>query len=99
MLQSFIYLKLSVAGHLFLFVARTRDHFWSIKPGLPLFLAVVGTQIAATLITVYGELLPAIGWQLAIFVWIYSLIEFVIVDFSKIPTYKLLEHKGLIFHR
>ena len=46
MLQSFIYLKLSVAGHLFLFVARTRDHFWSIKPGLPLFLAVVGTQIA-----------------------------------------------------
>ncbi|MFZ0510282.1 MAG: plasma-membrane proton-efflux P-type ATPase [Candidatus Nitrosopolaris sp.] len=98
-LQSFIYLKLSVAGHLFLFAARTRHHFWSIKPGIRLFLAVVGTQITATLITVYGVLLPAIGWKLAIFVWIYSLIEFVIVDFSKIPTYNLLEHKGLIFHR
>ncbi len=98
-LQSFIYLKLSLAGHLFLFVARTRHHFWSIKPGISLFLAVVSTQIVATLITVYGILLPAIGWQLAIFVWIYSLIEFVIVDFSKIPIYNLLDHKGLIFRR
>ncbi len=98
-IQSFIYLKLSVAGHLFLFAARTRQHFWSIKPGLPLFIAVIGTQITATLITVYGILLPAIGWQLAIFVWIYSLIEFVIVDFSKIPLYKLLDHRGVIFHK
>jgi H+-transporting ATPase len=99
MLQSFIYLKLSVAGHLFLFAARTRSHFWSIRPGILLFLAVVGTQITATLITVYGILLPAIGWKLAILVWIYSFIEFVIVDFSKIPIYDLLEHKGLTFHR
>lgn len=99
MLQSFIYLKLSVAGHLFLLVARTRQHFWSPMPALPLLLAVIGTQITATLIVVYGILLPAIGWQLAIFVWIYSLIEFVVVDFSKIPIYNLLEHKGLMFHR
>ncbi|HZD35492.1 MAG TPA: hypothetical protein VE130_09835, partial [Nitrososphaeraceae archaeon] len=87
------------AGHLFLFVARTKNHFWSIKPALPLFMAVICTQITATLIVVYGILLPAIGWQLAIFVWIYSLVEFVVVDFSKIPIYNLLEHKGLIFHR
>ncbi len=97
MLQSFIYLKLSVAGHLFLFAARTKRHFWSIRPGILLFLAVAGTQITATLITVYGILLPAISWQLAIFVWICS-IEFIIVDFS-IPIYNLLEHKGLIFNR
>jgi H+-transporting ATPase len=99
MIQSFIYLKLSYAGQLFLFAARTRHHFWSVKPGRPLFLAIAGTQITATLITVYGILFTAIGWQLALFVWIYSLIEFVIVDFSKIPIYNLLEHKGLIFHR
>jgi H+-transporting ATPase len=99
LMQSFIYLKLSVAGHLFLFVARTRHHFWSIRPALPLFLAVIGTQITATLIVVYGILLPAIGWQLAIFVWVYSLVGFVITDFAKIPIYNLLEHRGVIFHR
>ena len=43
-LQSFIYLKLSVAGHLTVFVARTKKSFWSIKPSIQLFMAVVVTQ-------------------------------------------------------
>ena len=81
-LQSFIYLKLSVAGHLTVFVARTREHFWSIKPARPLFLAVVFTQLTATLITVYGVLLPAMGWGLALFVWGYAFLLFVVTDFS-----------------
>ena len=68
-LQPFIYLKLSVAGHLTVFVARTRDHFWTIRPAKQLLLAVVLTQLTATLITVYGILLPAMGWGLALFVW------------------------------
>lgn len=98
-IQSFIYLKLSVAGHLFLFVARTRDHFWTNKPGKYLFFAVVTTQIFATIIVVSGILLPAIDWQLALFVWIYSLIWFLISDFLKLPIYNLLEHKGLKFQQ
>ncbi|HEX3014044.1 MAG TPA: plasma-membrane proton-efflux P-type ATPase, partial [Methanobacterium sp.] len=80
LLQSFIYLKLSVAGHMTVFVARTKGHFWSVKPALPLFLAVVITQTIATLIVVYGFLLPAIGWGLAAFIWGYALIAFVITD-------------------
>jgi H+-transporting ATPase len=83
-LQSFIYLKLSVARHLTVFVARTRDHFWSIKPAPQLFLAVVFTQLTGTLITVYGILLPAMGWGLALFVWGYAFLLFIITDFMKI---------------
>ena len=64
-LQSFIYLKLSVAGHLTVFVARTKGHFWSVKPAKPLLFAVIATQVVATIITVYGILLPAMGWELA----------------------------------
>jgi H+-transporting ATPase len=48
-LQSFIYLKLSVAGHLTMFVARTKGHFWSVKPAKILFIAIVVTQMIATL--------------------------------------------------
>ncbi len=44
-LQSFIYLKLSVAGHLALFVPRTKGPFWSVRPAKPLLLAVVLTQL------------------------------------------------------
>lgn len=98
-LQSFIYLKLSVAGHLTVFVARTRRRFWSIKPAPQLFLAVVFTQLMATLITVYGVLLPAMGWGLALFVWGYALLLFVVTDFLKVHFYKVLDHSGIKFHR
>jgi H+-transporting ATPase len=98
-LQSFIYLKLSVAGHLTVFVARTRRSFWSVRPAKQLFIAVVATQSVATLITVYGILLPAMGWGLAIFVWGYALMLFLVTDFLKVRLYKLLDHRGIIFHR
>jgi H+-transporting ATPase len=98
-LQSFIYLKLSVAGHLTVFVARTKGHFWSVKPAKPLLFAVIATQLTATIITVYGILLPAMGWGLAALVWGYALSLFVITDFAKVRLYKLLNHTGVIFHR
>jgi H+-transporting ATPase len=98
-LQSFIYLKLSVAGHLTVFVARTKGHFWSVKPALPLFAAVILTQLIATLITVYGILLPAMGWKLALLVWTYALAAFVITDFIKVRVFTLLDHSGLRFRR
>jgi H+-transporting ATPase len=96
-LQSFIYLKLSVAGHLTIFVARTKGHFWSVKPAKPLLFAVIATQIVATIITVYGILLPAMGWGLAALVWGYALLLFVITDFAKVRLYKLLNHTGVAF--
>jgi H+-transporting ATPase len=98
-LQSFIYLKLSVAGHLTIFVARTRGHFWSTRPSMILFSAIVITQVTATIITVYGLLLPAMGWALAGFVWAYAFILFLITDFLKVRLYKLLNHRDIKFHR
>lgn len=92
-LQSFIYLKLSVAGHLMVFIARTKGPFWSVKPALPLFLAIVLTQLVATIITVYGILLPAMGWNLAIFIWVYAFIAFLITDRIKLLVYKVLDSK------
>jgi H+-transporting ATPase len=96
-LQSFIYLKLSVAGQLTVFVARTRGHFWSVKPAWQLLAAVIGTQSIAVIITVYGILLPAMGWGYAIFIIAYALTAFVITDFLKIPIYRLLDHTGVRF--
>ncbi len=96
-LQSFIYLKLSVAGHLTVFVARTKGHFWTVRPATPLLLAVITTQIIATLIVIFGFLLPAMSWKLALFVWGYALVAFVITDFLKIQAYKILDHTKMKF--
>ena len=94
-LQSFIYLKLSVAGHLALLVARTKGPFWSVRPAKPLLLAVILTQLTATIITVYGILLPAMGWYLAALVWGYALVMFLVQDFLKVRFYRLLDRERI----
>ena len=43
-LQTLMYLLLSVAGHLTIFLTRTRGPFWSIRPARILWIAVLGTQ-------------------------------------------------------
>jgi H+-transporting ATPase len=93
-IQSFILLKLAVAGHLTLFVARTKGPFWSIRPGRSLFAAIVLTKVVATIITVYGILMPAIGWNLAALVWGYALVWFLIQDVLKVQFYKLLDRRA-----
>ena len=75
-IQTLMYLKLSVAGHLTIFVTRTRGPFWSIRPAPILLLAVVGTQVLATLIAVYGVFMTPIGWGWAPLVWGYALAWF-----------------------
>ena len=75
-LQTLMYLMLSVAGHLTIFLTRTRGPFWSIRPARILWMAVLGTQIVATLIAVYGLFMTPLGWGWAAFVWGYALVWF-----------------------
>jgi H+-transporting ATPase len=96
-IQSFIYLKLAVAGNMTVFVARTKAHFWSVKPAKQLLFASIAVQFTAIMITVYGILLPAMGWELAALVWSYAFSLFVITDFAKVRLYKLLNHTGIAF--
>jgi H+-transporting ATPase len=96
MLQSFIFLKLSVAGHMTVFVARTRGPFWSIRPSRAILLATTLTQAAATLIVVYGLFVTPIGWRLALIVWGYAFLAFLITDVLKVRLYRLLEYEGLM---
>ena len=90
-IQSLIYLKLSVAGHLTIFVTRTRGPFWSIRPARILLIAVLGTQMIATLIAVYGVFMAPIGWGWALAVWGYALVWFVINDRIKLAAYRIFD--------
>jgi H+-transporting ATPase len=86
-----MYLKLSVAGHLTIFLTRTRGPFWSIRPARILWMAVLGTQIVATLIAVYGVFMTPLGWKWAGFVWGYALIWFLINDRVKLLAYRIFD--------
>jgi H+-transporting ATPase len=90
-IQTLMYLKLSVAGHLTIFLTRTRGPFWSIRPARALWMAVVGTQIAATLISVYGLFMTPLGWGWALFVWGYALVWFLVNDRLKLFAYRVFD--------
>ena len=94
LIRTLIYLKLSVSGHLTVFVTRSRRAFWSPPAPAPILLgAVVGTQVIATLIAVYGALMTPLGWVWAGVVWTYALFWFLIEDRVKIATYRWLDRR------
>ena len=93
-LQTMMYLMLSVAGHLTIFLTRTRGPFWSIRPAPILWIAVLGTQCIATVIAVYGLFMTPLGWGWAIFVWGYALVWALVTDRVKLLAYRVLDRTG-----
>jgi H+-transporting ATPase len=89
--QTLMYLKLSVAGHLTIFLTRTRGPFWSIRPAKTLWIAVLGTQTVATLIAVYGLFMAPLGWKWAAFVWGYAIAWALINDRIKLLAYRIFD--------
>jgi H+-transporting ATPase len=91
-IQTLMYLKLSVAGHLTIFLTRTRGPFWSIRPARILWMAVLGTQVLATLIAVHGAyVMTPLGWGWALFVWVYALAWFLLNDRLKLLAYRIFD--------
>jgi H+-transporting ATPase len=90
-IQTLMYLKLSVAGHLTIFLTRTRGPFWSIRPARILLIAVFCTQAIATLIAVYGVFMTPLGWGWTAFVWGYALGWFLVNDRVKLLVYRVLD--------
>ena len=89
-LQTLVFLKLAVAGHLTIFVTRTEGPLWSIRPGKLLFWSAVATKAAATIIAVVGipgAVAPIPAW-IAGFLWLYALAWMLILDQLKVLYYK-----------
>ncbi|KPK32474.1 MAG: metal-transporting ATPase [Chlamydiae bacterium SM23_39] len=95
-IQSLIFLKLSIAGHLSLFIARTKNTFFSKPhPSLILFSAILATQCLAALIVGFGIFVAPLEWKYIGFTWAYALIWFVITDRIKILFYKHLDFQSI----
>jgi H+-transporting ATPase len=83
-LQSLIFLKLVVAGHMTLLVARSRQAFYAPPyPRKVLLLAITGTQILAALIVGLGWFVAPIAWSYVLLVWLYCLVWLFIEDSAK----------------
>ena len=93
-LQTIIFLKLAVAGHLTLLVTRTRHFFLTSPYPAPILLfAIISTQIVSTLIARMGWFVTPISWEYIELIWAYCLVWVFINDSVKLLVYRHLEHK------
>jgi len=87
-IQTIIFLKLVVAGHLTLFVARTKESFYRRPFPAPILLtAIVATQIIAALIAGLGIFVTAIPWSYVGYIWLYCIVWIFIEDGVKKAVY------------
>jgi H+-transporting ATPase len=88
-LQTLIFLKLLVAGHLTIYLTRNVGWFWERPfPSWRLIVACETTQVIGTLAAVYGWFVEPIGWGYALLVWAYALVWFVINNVGKVWVYR-----------
>ena len=92
--QSFIFLKMAVAGHLTLFISRSKGFF--LKKPYPagvMIWSAVGTKIAATILVAYGfGIVTPISWEAIGLIWAYSITWALVTDWAKLMVYHHLDH-------
>jgi len=92
--QSLVFLKLLVAGHMTIYLTRNKGPIWERPwPSWKLIVPCEATQVVGTLFVVYGWFVAPTGWPLALMVWGYAIVSFLIASAIKVGTYQLLEHR------
>ena len=94
--QALIFLKLLVSGHMTIYLTRNKGPIWERPwPNWRLVVPSEATQLAGTLIVVYGFFMAPTGWPLALMVWGYALISFAVASAVKIGAYRLLDRHAI----
>ena len=94
-LQTVIFLKLAVAGHMTLFVARTKHSFITCPYPAPILpAAIAGTQVIAALIAAFGWFVTPIPWSYIGLIWAYCIVWIFIEDTMKIVVYHHIERSA-----
>ena len=89
-IQTFIFLKMAVAGHLTLFVTRTPRMFLRKPYPSPVLLwSAIVTKLLATLFVVYPfGLITPISWRSVGIVWAYCIVWLFMGDLAKLTVYR-----------
>ncbi len=94
-LQTIIFLKLAIAGHMTLFVARTKKSFMARPFPAPILMAaIIGTKVVAMLIAAFGWFVTPIPWSYIGWIWMYCIVWTFIEDAMKLVVYRHMERTG-----
>jgi H+-transporting ATPase len=102
-IQTYVFLKMAVAGHLVLFAARAKEHMWKRPWPAPVMVwSAVITKLAATILAAYGfGLITPISWPEIAMIWGYSILSAMVTDLVKVQVYRHLQrstprHRGFL---
>lgn len=100
-IQTFIFLKLAVAGHLTLFVTRSKGPFYKKPYPAPVLLwSAVATKILATIFVLFPlGLITPISLADAAFIWGYCIAWIFVEDWVKRSLYRHMQHQGTKAHQ
>ncbi|CAO3568489.1 unnamed protein product [Mortierella alpina] len=88
-LDSIMYLHISSAPHFLIFSTRLTGYFWESVPSLMFTSVIVGTQVIALVMVIFGWLTPAVPVGQALSVFAISFASCVVLDFIKVQVFKL----------
>ncbi len=94
--QTYIFLKMAVSGHLTLFLARSKGFFLKKPHPAPVMIwSALATKIIGTLLAAYGfGLITPIRWYEINLIWGYSIAWTFLTDWAKILVYRHFNLKG-----
>ncbi len=72
-IQTVFFLKLTVGGHLLIYVAHTKERWWKFLPSKQVIVATTITQALATVLALTGLFMGGpISWQWVAFIWAWA---------------------------
>jgi len=94
-IQTYIFLKMAVAGHLTLFVSRSKGFFLKKPYPAPVMIwSAVGTKLLGTILAAYGfGLITPITWPQIALIWGYSITWAFLTDWAKARVYQHFDMK------
>jgi len=97
-ITAMIYMEISIANFMNVFVARTQSFFFSRRPGTQILIAGIVANVATTFFAVYwffgsshGAPAGGIPWKLAGFVWFWVICFFIVDDCVKVLVNKAFD--------
>ena len=89
-MRTLVFLTLMIGSQIGLYVVRTRDHAWSVRPSRWLLLSTFTVLAGAITLATTGTLMPAITLTVTAVVVALVILGGLIADLLKIPTFKTL---------
>ncbi|KAF9919711.1 hypothetical protein FBU30_010642 [Linnemannia zychae] len=87
-LESIMYLHISSAPHFLIFSTRLTGYFWESMPSIWFTIVILGTQVVALLMVIFGWLTPAVPVGQALAVFGVSLVSCVVLDVIKVQVFR-----------